>query len=303
MLLLRDTLFRCPRCTGVLDGDSVGIECRRCAATYSLRDGFANLLIDEPFEDHLEEEELKNEENTGRFFAESYLTPLLGKLHAGAAGEARVLSVGCGVGTDVDALCARGFDAYGIDPGNRSAYWSRRAFRDRLAFGDSKHLPFSDASFDFAFMNCVLTHVGVVGDSYEMKADYDAERRRAVGEVIRVVKNGGHVLVANPNRACPLDLFHAGNGFGAFARIHSTAEPFLLSFRDHEEYFVRQGGCRGIETLPLDSFFGFFSSSKSLLGRMAQKPVKSLFSLLSREKFTPLRKTWINPWLVVLVEK
>ncbi len=296
-------MYRCPRCTGPLVLRSGDFECRNCGAGFRFRNGFADFLIDEPFEDDLEPSALCNEDRTGSFFAARYLVPLLKRLGSDAAGDTKVLSVGCGVGSDVETLCEHGFDCYGIDPGNRSSCWSRRTVGERLAFGHSAHLPFADAAFDFAFMNCVLTHIGVVGDSYEVQNAYDDDRRRAVEEVVRVVKPGGHILAANPNRACPVDLFHLDTGFASRVRFHSPSEPFLLSFRDHEDYFVHRGRCTSIELLPVSNFWGFFSSSKSALGRLAQLPVKTLFSLLSTNLFAPLRRTWMNPWLVVLVEK
>jgi Methyltransferase domain len=67
---------------------------------------------------------------------------------------------------------------------------------DDVVIGPLESMPFDDASFDSALCNAVLEHVG------------DAER--AVHEISRVVRDGGHIVVAvpflQPYHPCPGDF-------------------------------------------------------------------------------------------------
>ena len=56
---------------------------------------------------------------------------------------------------------------------------------------DGALLPFSDATFDGAFVNEVLEHV--------------EDEHVALGEIHRVLKSGAHVVVISPNRWFPLE--------------------------------------------------------------------------------------------------
>lgn len=100
-------------------------------------------------------------------FIRRYLQEQL-TLRGAAAGDVRILDVGCGRGDTVAWLCAEGFDAYGIDV---SADYLARG-RDylvntlgadpdrlRLLHGDFSY-PFADGSFDIVLSDQVIEHVG-----------------------------------------------------------------------------------------------------------------------------------------------
>lgn len=68
----------------------------------------------------------------------------------------------------------------------------RRAFPDvTLVIGDGKKLPFPDRSFDIAFSNAVIEHVGTKKD-----------QRRFIAEACRVADR---VFLSTPNRWFPID--------------------------------------------------------------------------------------------------
>lgn len=106
---------------------------------------------------------------------------------------ARVLDVGCGTGADVRALAGRVGPTgrvTGVDNSARlvAEGWAQSAGQD-LPIGfqvaDAHDLPFPDASFDAVRSERVFMHL----------PDPD----RALGELIRVAKPGGRVLVADPD--------------------------------------------------------------------------------------------------------
>jgi len=111
----------------------------------------------------------------------------------------RVLDAGCGEGVLVDEFQGR-LDIEGIDPN----YASERVHR-----GSLEALPYGDASFDRALCLDVLEHL-----------PYDAQPR-ALGELHRVIKPGGELLVTVPNLAHLQSRVH----FLLRGRLIRTASP------------------------------------------------------------------------------
>ena len=115
----------------------------------------------------------------------------------------RLLEVGCGPGVMLPDLLAMGFEVHGIDV---SAEMIRRAeqrmashalaTRCRLSVGDVEHLRYSDASFDAVLSMGVLEYV----------PDY----ARALREISRVLKPGGHAVLTVPNQASAYHLARSG---------------------------------------------------------------------------------------------
>lgn len=297
----------CPACHGEVRGDRQTLTCIACARRYGsdLHHGIFDFSLGTVFNDVADCCKWANEESTGRYLVQSYLRPLLERLfRARPRHEIRILSVGCGVGMDVEVLNGLGYQTYGIDPGNRSSVWAARSGpQQRYFLAGAEHLPFPDASFDFVFMNCVLPHIGVDNDSYRVVEGYVERRQMAVLEVARVMRPGAYAMAANPNRLCPLDLFHRPQIARHKPRLHTRTEPFLLSFEDHRRLFLDQAGLQAIEALPITNYWGFFLSSKYMIGRMLQAGVKAYFSAISSVPMRWARSTWLNPWLVVLLRK
>lgn len=301
-------LLVCPTCHGDLaffTGNR--LRCGSCGQSYDVIDGIANLQVARGFDDEDHLERWNCEECTGAHMIKHYMAPLLESLFPDADRAAlQLLSIGCGVGVDVEMLNALGYQCHGFDVGNRVKSWARRSNPRAYTRAAVQCMPFRDRQFDFAFLNCVLPHVGVVGDSQTVADDYAEERARAVAETIRVVRPGGYILLSNPNRLCPVDLFHRRNEHSHVPRFHRPDEPFLQSFDDHHRAFVVEGGCRQAETLPPANFWGFSESSKSsryLVGKMLQASIRVYFGLLSARILAPLRRGALNPWLIVLVTR
>ncbi|GAB4110090.1 MAG: hypothetical protein OHK0013_45930 [Sandaracinaceae bacterium] len=96
-----------------------------------------------------------------------------------------VLEVGCGTGLVLERVAPVARRAEGVDlsPGMLA---HARARGLSVREGDATKLPFADESFDLAYAFKVLAHV----------PDVD----RAIAEMFRVVRPGGHVLVEVYNR-------------------------------------------------------------------------------------------------------
>ena len=301
----------CPRCgAGGLVARGDGLACRGCGAAYGRENGFLNLLKDprDRFADDSGCCDHENEERSNALTTQSYYLPLWARLKRRLADgnrPLRVLSAGCGVGVDVDIHCDHGLDAWGIDCGGRVAHWPQRRRRSRLLIANVKAVPFATGSFDVVKTDCLLPHVGVAGDTTRVVPTYGEQRLAVARELTRVVRPGGLLIMANPNRLCPIDLFHKGQmkGGRGLGRFHSPRERFLLAFEDYRHLFVESCCCAAIETLPIAHYWNFSTMSTHPLRRHLVPLLKAYFALLSVPALPALRRSPLNPWLMVAVTK
>jgi SAM-dependent methyltransferase len=125
-----------------------------------------------------------------------------------------VLSVGCASGADILELRDHGYDAYGIDlyePCKAARAWCRLATTDSI--------PFEDGRFSAVVMLEVIEHIPV------------SQRSHAAQEIARVLKNGGVLLLATPNRYFPVDEH------GEPLRFHSPFKDETLTTKELEALF------------------------------------------------------------------
>ncbi|MDX6385672.1 MAG: hypothetical protein QOK48_3245 [Blastocatellia bacterium] len=106
---------------------------------------------------------------------------------------ARLLEVGCGMGTDLLQFARAGAHVTGIDLTPRSIQISRQHFdlydaQGDFAVSDAENLPFADGSFEVVYSNGVLHHT--------------PDTAEAVREVHRVLRPGGLARVM---------LYHRGS--------------------------------------------------------------------------------------------
>src|ERR1051325_1081046 len=99
---------------------------------------------------------------------------------------ARLLEIGCGMGTDLLQFARGGARCIGIDLTPRSIEITRHRFRlygadGNFTISDGEHLPFSDDSFDVVYSNGVLHHT--------------PDTAGAISEVHRVLRPGGTAKV------------------------------------------------------------------------------------------------------------
>ncbi len=104
--------------------------------------------------------------------------------------NARILDIGCGVGTYVRKLREFSPRVVGIDVDGARV---KRGAPDApgLLQGASEALPFPDGAFDMVLLNEVIEHV--------------RDDRRTLEEAVRVVRPGGHVVIFAPNRWFPFE--------------------------------------------------------------------------------------------------
>jgi SAM-dependent methyltransferase len=105
----------------------------------------------------------------------------------------RGLDVGCGTGVLAERLAAIGFQMVGIDPSEGMLEVMRaRTSAVEAVVGSGPELPFTDDDFDLVMTVAVLHHI----------ADRDAVRR-TLGEMVRVTRPGGRIVVWDHNPRNP----------------------------------------------------------------------------------------------------
>ncbi|OGL73587.1 hypothetical protein A3D73_01615 [Candidatus Uhrbacteria bacterium RIFCSPHIGHO2_02_FULL_60_44] len=137
----------------------------------------------------------------GSRLAVEELVPVV-RRYLGRTKHPRILEVGCGFGRNIEALSSiPGADVYGCDFSNVELKKARERLdelkRTNVTLVHQKNenrLPFDDDSFDAIVCWQVLEHVL----SRETK-------KRLIGEMVRVLKSGGFILIETPNFWFPVD--------------------------------------------------------------------------------------------------
>lgn len=290
----------CPVCRGKLTHDGDDGRCASCQEKFTFCGDFLDLIVGGRFDDPTDLAQMLYEEQSNADSTCSYLIPMFRKLWTQRT--PRILSLGCGTGVDVDLLCEAGYDCIGIDCGNRSKVWPRRRQTERLLLANGQHLPFEDQIFDGIFCGCVFPHVGVVGDSFQVTAQYHADRLALAREMTRVLKPQGKIVVSSPNRLFPFDIFHGRTGGSYKPRPYWPGDPFLLSVSDYRSLF-QQAGCARAMAQPVHGYWNFIRSKHSIKGLILGLPVRCLLWLVSRASLHILYGSPLNPWIIVLIEK
>jgi len=117
---------------------------------------------------------------------------------------ARILDVGCGLGTYMMKLRIFSEDVYGVDI-DPAKVGETQAQLDHVHLAPAEELPFLDAYFDVVLLHEVLEHV--------------TDDRQSVREAYRVAKMGGRLVIFAPNRFFPFEThgaywrrkYHFGN--------------------------------------------------------------------------------------------
>lgn len=144
--------------------------------------------------------------------------------------NARLLEVGCGMGTDLLQFSRGGAHCVGVDLTPRSIQISQHRFKLYGADGafmlsDGEHLPFADESFDVVYSNGVLHHT--------------PDTAGAINEVHRVLRKGGLAKVMLYHRSS-LNywvevVLRRGILAGEFLRGRSAEEIMsrVIEYSDH----------------------------------------------------------------------
>ncbi len=114
---------------------------------------------------------------------------------AGDCASGRLLENGCGVGMYVEHLSAYVGEVIGLEYDFERVQEARRRVGEsgyaRLVCAAGEHVPFPEGAFDLILSHEVLEHVG--------------DDRDAVGEMVRVLRPRGRLILFVPNRGYPFE--------------------------------------------------------------------------------------------------
>jgi SAM-dependent methyltransferase len=128
--------------------------------------------------------------------------------------HARILSVGCGMGFDVQRLKELGYKAIGTDFGGRTKAWTELGLTgDDLFLADARDLPIGDAEFDVVFMWHVIEHIGCQDGNQQVTPGTESDRRRSIERIRAALRPGGILVIGTPNRLFPLDQYHGAHTY------------------------------------------------------------------------------------------
>ena len=139
----------------------------------------------------------------------------------GAAGRVG-LDVGCGQGEHLGRMREWGFEVSGIDVSPAQIQLAARKLgsAELVRVGSATHIPAADDTYDFAYVINVLHHLESVD-----------EQRRAIDELLRVLKPGGMLLVHEINTRSVLFRFYMGYVYPSLNCIDEGIERWLLPHR------------------------------------------------------------------------
>jgi len=121
------------------------------------------------------------------------LMPLLRDLSAKWA-PGKLLDVGCSNCRNTIIFAKHGFDCYGVDFSKEMLKYAEKNCKENdvkinLRAANATTLPFKDNTFDYVLCTAVLHHLGS-----------KQERRKALAEIKRVLKNKGQALISVWNK-------------------------------------------------------------------------------------------------------
>jgi ubiquinone/menaquinone biosynthesis C-methylase UbiE len=146
-----------------------------------------------PGQPHFDEVAAHYDESLPAHVREHYLEKRARYLAERVPPPARVLDVGCGTGVLAGRLAGLGYEVVGVDPSGGMLGVMRENFPGVGAVqGSGTELPFAAGEFDLALTVATLHHTAAPGDV-----------ERTLGEMARVVRSGGHVLVWDHNPRNP----------------------------------------------------------------------------------------------------
>jgi ubiquinone/menaquinone biosynthesis C-methylase UbiE len=197
--------------------------------------------------------------------------------------DARLLEIGCGMGTDLLQFARGGARCTGIDLTPRSVEITRHRFRVYGAGGDfmisdGERLPFRDESFDVVYSNGVLHHT--------------PDTAGAIREVHRVLRPGGTAKVMLYHRHSLNYWFEIvvrrGLLGGEFLRGRSAAEIMsrVIEFSDHEARPLVKVYSRG----QARELFNLFKSVKVEVEQLTRDELRFLSPLVSESILDRLRR-------------
>ena len=200
---------------------------------------------------------------------------------------ARVLDIGCGIGTYVKKLRDLSERAYGIDIDPARV---RQGGTGSLAVAVSERLPFASGSLDMVLLNEVIEHV--------------RDDRETLREACRVLKPGGHVVIYAPNRLYPFETHGVYLGkryvFGNIPLVNYLPDALRKRLVPHARAYTGAGMRRLIAGLParLVAHTQVYPGFDNVVARRPRLG-GVLRSVFHRLEATPLRTFGLSHFLVL----
>lgn len=162
----------------------------------------------------------------------------------------RILDLGCGGGWLSKVLSSYHYEVVGIDISVHLIKHARKVVPNPIfVLGDSSNLPFREGTFDAVVGIAVLHHVDV---------------KMSLKEIKRVLKNGGTLMLLEPNKLNPLSAF--GRKLFPMETHTKGEEPFTPT--QLMSYLERQGF-----KISLIRFLFFFSFPLARMLKLLNRPL------------------------------
>jgi ubiquinone/menaquinone biosynthesis C-methylase UbiE len=196
---------------------------------------------------------------------------------------ARLLEIGCGMGSDLLQFARGGAVCTGVDLTPRSIEVSRHRFelygeRADFLLSDGEHLPFSNESFDVVYSNGVLHHT--------------PDTAGAIREVHRVLRRGGiaKVMLYHKNSFAYWGEMILRRGIlgGEFLRGRSP-EEIMSRWVEYSEHGARPL-VKAYSRKQARKLFSMFSDVKIEVEQMTREDLHFLSRLVSKNLFTRLSR-------------
>jgi len=223
-------------------------------------------------------------ETAGAQWVERYLHPLLGRLRTSPA-TARLNLLQLDPDDESEAVRLRK-DGYLCDSMVFDAARLReRPWEQAPVLAQGLTLPAESGRYDL-----------VMTGRFGRLAANEADRRTLAGELARVCRPGGAVLLSIGNRRCPLDL--SGN---APSRLHGWKCRRLVTLRELERLFVEQCGFASLECLSVAGMFG--GNRLRRLPRWVGTTIEGYLRQVSAPRRRWLYGSFLSPMLCVWIRR
>ena len=197
---------------------------------------------------------------------------------------ARLLEIGCGMGTDLLQFARNGARCVGIDLTPRSVEITRHRFHlygaeAGLMISDGEHLPFRDESFDVVYSNGVLHHT--------------PDTAGAIREVYRVLRQGGVAKVMLYHRHSLnywIEIVLRRGLLGAEFLRGRSAEEIMSRVIEHSDHEARPL-VKVYSRREARELFSQFKDVKVEIEQLTRAELRFLSSLVSESMLNRWRKT------------
>jgi SAM-dependent methyltransferase len=295
----------------------LGISCT-CGAVYPLLEsggidflqgaGFNDFALDE--QDAVQQAVLRQEDEGIISRNKDLLLPMIRRFaqtDGRQLSQLAALDCGCGSGLNVDILRQHQIDAWGVDAGRaRHQQWRTRQSGRQLLSANALRLPFKDGAFDVVLSSGLIEHIGIWEaevDGYHSRRlpDCDGQRIQFVGELARVTKPDGFILIDHPNGAFPADFWHGGEA--GSIRWHSTHGDMLPNFPEISAYFGQADPALKLVSLSPVRRLKFHKVAGHWYGRLFAPMMKTWLKLMDFPLLSFLARSFMNPYLVTIATR